>query len=82
MSFLLRSLGLLIFALACGGGFFMGQIYATANSEKTFQVSQIENVIPFPEGEEALRAMAADMMKGRDYAAAKNLTDIEPAAGK
>ena len=82
MSFLLRSTGLLIFILAFGAGLFMGKVYATTNGEKIVQSSQPKNVIPFPQGEEALREMAADMMKNHDWQNSQQLQDIAPASGE
>ena len=85
MSVTQTSLGLLIFALAIGAGAFMGNIYASVSAESPPLISSSANdkIIPFPEGEEALREMAAEMMKGRTWSPeAGKLQDIAPAAGE
>ena len=85
MSLARSSFGLLIFLLAFGAGIFMGNTYASVSTEATplLSSSADNKIIPFPEGEEALREMAADMMKGRSWSPeAGQLQDIAPAAGE
>jgi hypothetical protein len=75
MSVLSRFIALGIFIAAFGFGHVMGEAYTAIPNEEPVIV-RVEQNVPFPESQQALREMAADMMRGG------NLQDIEPASGE